>query len=232
MTQGRSRSQSRAPREQACRGAAPQSASGADGTRTKVAVGLTGGIGAGKSTALSLFRELGAVTISADEVVHRLYAKPKVSAALVGRFGPTVLDMRGDVDRSALAESVRGHPGGLRWLEKLTHPRVAEEIERSVREAPPGAVIVCEVPLLFESHHEGLFDLIITVEAGRERRKERSTHRFDPEVFSEFDSLQASTEQRLAGSDLAFFNDGDVEQLRTFVCEAYARAVRLIGEER
>ncbi len=127
---------------------------------------------------------------------------------------------------------MRGRRRELRWLEKLTHPRVAEEIERRISEAPPGAVVVCEVPLLFESGSEGLFDLIVTVEAGRENRRQRSIHRFDLAMFSELEELQASSEQRVAGSDLAFFNDGDVEQLRAFVREAYGRALGLLAEGR
>lgn len=203
-----------------------------EGGARAVAVGLTGGIGAGKSTALSLFRELGALTVSADEVVHHLYVQPEVRAQLAARFGSAVLDAHGAVDRRRLAEAVRGRRRELRWLEKLTHPRVAEEIERRIREAPPGVVIVCEVPLLFESRCEVWFDLIVTVEAGRESRRQRSSHRFDSAMFAEFEELQASSEQRVTGSDLAFFNDGDVGQLGTFVQEAYGRALGLLREGR
>ena len=69
----------------------------------------------------------------------------------------------------------------MRWLEKLTHPLVAEEIERRIGDAPAGTVVVCEVPLLFESGFERLFDLVVTVEAGGETRRRRSTHGFDVE---------------------------------------------------
>ncbi|MFH0917313.1 MAG: dephospho-CoA kinase, partial [bacterium] len=108
------------------------------------------------------------------------------------------------------------------------HPRVAGQIKRRIAEAAPGAVIVCEVPLLFESRCEVLFDLIVTVEAGRENRRRRSVHRFDLSMFSELEELQASSEQRVAGSDLAFFNDGEVEQLRAFVQGAHARALGML----
>lgn len=232
MIEGRSRSQSRVQRERPGREGARPARALRGGSRGVVALGLTGGIGAGKSTALSLFHELGALTVSADELVHGLYVQPELSAQLVARFGPTVLDAHGEVDRRRLAESVRGHRRELRWLERLIHPRVAGEIERSITEAPPGAVIVCEVPLLFESRCEALFDLIVTVEAGRENRRGRSIHRFDLSMFSELEELQASSEQRVAGSDLAFFNDGEVEQLRAFVQEAYARALGMLREGR
>ena len=197
-----------------------------------VAVGITGGIGAGKSTALAMFRQLGALTISADEVVHMLYARPEYRAQVAARFGPDVLDGQGGVDRSVLAKRVGGDAGALRWLEHLVHPGVAEEIERSIREAPRGSVVVCEVPLLFESGAERLFDLIVTVEAGRQNRRGRSTHRFGTALFSRLEELQFSSEERMAGSDLAYRNDGDVEQLREFVRGAYGQALELLREKR
>ncbi len=144
-----------------------------------VAIGLTGGIGAGKSTALAVFRELGALTISADELVHELYARPSVSAKIGARFGSGVLDAKGEVDRGRLAASVRGRRTDLGWLEDYIHPLVADEIERRIGDAPAGTVVVCEVPLLFESDLGRLFDLVVTVEADRETRRHRSTHDFD-----------------------------------------------------
>lgn len=199
--------------------------------RDVVVVGLTGGIGAGKSTALRLFRELGAVTVSADEVVHRLYRQRGVAAAVSEHFGPGVLDERGRVDRARLAEAVRGRPDELAWLEKLTHPRVAAGIERRIGRVPAGTVVVCEVPLLFEAGYEEMFDLIVTIEAGPENRRRRSVHGFGLEQFSEFERLQASSERRTAGSDMAFHNDGGLEDLRTFVGEAFARARSLLREQ-
>ncbi len=195
-----------------------------------VAVGLTGGIGAGKSTALAMFRELGAVTVSADELVHELYARPSVSAEIGARFGPGVLDAKGTVDRGRLAASVRGRGEELRWLEELIHPLVADEIERLIKDAPTGAVVVCEVPLLFESGFDRLFDVVVTIESDRDARRRRSIHDFDIDMFAELEGLQASSEERVAGSDLSFYNDGDVEHLRGFVRGALARALRLLEE--
>ena len=202
------------------------------GRHDVVAVGLTGAIGAGKSTALAMFGELGALAVSADEVVHALYLQPECTARLAARFGPAVLDARGEVDRKRLAKSVRGRSEELRWLETITHPRVAEEIERRVQEAPVGSVVVCEVPLLFESRYQDLFDLIVTIEAGRQNRRKRSVHLFDLDMFTELEGLQASSEQRVMGSHLAFFNDDDLDHLREFVRRAYERARELLQEGR
>jgi dephospho-CoA kinase len=191
------------------------------------AVGLTGGIGAGKSTALRFFAAEGATVVSADEVVHGLYQREDVRGALAGRFGPQIVSAGGEVDRRRLAEAVRGNPAELAWLESLTHPLVGEELRRVIRQAPAGAVVVCEVPLLFEADLQGLFDLVITVEARGEARRARSTHAFDLQLFGEFEALQATGERRVAGADLAFFNDGHVDHLRAFVRDAYARVLAM-----
>jgi dephospho-CoA kinase len=196
-----------------------------------VAVGLTGGIGAGKSTALAIFAELGALTLSADTVVHELYTGEDCKKALVERFGVDVLDAEGEIDRRRLAALVRGRPDQLQWLERLTHPLVRERIEAFVKGAPAGSVVVCEVPLLFESGLADAFDLVVTIEASAATRRGRSTHGFDPGLFDEFEGLQASTERRVAGSNLAFFNDDRIEHLRMFVHEALARAKALLPEE-
>jgi dephospho-CoA kinase len=194
-----------------------------------VAVGLTGGLGAGKTTALFMFRELGAVTLSADAIVHSLYLAPEIRAAMVERFGRAILDDNGEIDRGRLREAVRGDRAALQWLERLTHPRVGAAIERAIREAPPGAVVVCEVPLLFEAGLRDRFRLVLTVEASPGVRLARSADRFDKQGFSEFDSFQAGTERRVQGSDMVFYNDGALENMRAFVREAYARALALSG---
>ena len=197
-----------------------------------VAVGLTGGIGAGKTTALRFFAEAGALTLSADDVVHQLYTRADVKQALADYFGRDILDSRGEVGRRLVAEAIRGRPERLAWLEALTHPLVCEEMSRFISGAPAGSVVVCEVPLLFEAGMQGCFDLVVTIEAGGEHRRNRSVHDFDLEMFGEFEALQASSERRVDGSDLVFFNDGDVEHLRAFVRQAYERARLMAGEGR
>lgn len=193
-----------------------------------VAVGLTGGIGAGKSTALHLFADLGAMTLSADSLVHDFYRRPVVAEQVAGHFGPAVLDESGAVERSRLAQAVRGRPEELHWLEGLVHPWVAEEIDRTIQAAPEGTVLVCEVPLLFESRCERLFHLVVTVEAGAEVRRLRSVHGFGMKQFTELEGLQASQQRRVEGSDLIFYNDGGFDELAQFVGEAYERARGLL----
>jgi dephospho-CoA kinase len=198
--------------------------------RTDVAaVGLTGGIGAGKSTALRFFADDGALTLSADEVVHQIYGREDVRRAVAERFGVQVLAVGGEVDRRRLAEEVRGRQEQLAWLEALTHPLVEEEILRFIREAPSGAVVVCEVPLLFEAGMQDLFDLVVTVEARADVRRGRSTHSFDLDMFEELDALQASSERRIAEADLSFFNDSaSLGNLSRWVDVVFVRARTLV----
>lgn len=194
------------------------------GHRDFVAIGLTGGIGAGKSTALSMFADLGAMTVSADALVHDLYGRPEFVAQLVERFGPDVSNPEGGVDRRALACVAKDQPEALEWLEQLTHPLVKADMARVIMEAPPGSVVVCEVPLLLEAGFADLFDLLVTVEAGRDNRLIRSADRFDADVFDKFEGLQASTAERVAVSDVVLVNDGSPEQLRNLVGEVLERA--------
>lgn len=196
--------------------------------REVAAVGLAGGIGAGKSTALDLFADLGAITLSADGLVHELYARPLVAERVGCHFGSEVLDDLGVVNRMRLAEAVRGRPEELGWLETLVHPMVADEIERTIEAASAGTVVVCEVPLLFEAGYECLFDLVVTVEAGAEVRRLRSVHGFGLEQFAELEALQASQQRRVGGSDMVFFNDGGFDELAQFVSEAFQRACALL----
>src|SRR3954452_13518113 len=114
-------------------------------------VGLTGGLGAGKSTALEALERLGAATLANDAVVHELYGSDEVRDAVVERWGPEVAP-GGVVDRSAVASRAFASPDERAWLEELLWPRVGGRVaewreEISAREPPPAAAVV-ETPLL------------------------------------------------------------------------------------
>jgi dephospho-CoA kinase len=136
-------------------------------------VGLTGGIGAGKSEALAAFERAGAATLSTDRVAHDLLDRGDVRELLVGRWGQDVAP-GGKVDRDRVAEIVFEDPVELRWLESQTHPRVGEAVLEWRRRLDPDVeVAVVEVPLLFEASMEGVFDATVAVvadDAIRERR--------------------------------------------------------------
>ena len=187
-------------------------------------LGLTGGIGAGKSLALGVFAACGAATLSADEVVHRLYERPEVVAAVVERFGPPALDDRGGVDRAALGELAFAQAGGVAYLEGLIHPRVG--VERTAWQAeqvarrPPPPLLVCEVPLLFEVGLEDQFDAILVVTASEAVRRERVRAR--GQAFVARSARQIDEDEKVALADHAYVNDGPLDDLRAWVAERFA----------
>ncbi|HEY6397236.1 MAG TPA: dephospho-CoA kinase [Solirubrobacteraceae bacterium] len=178
-------------------------------------IGLTGGIGAGKSTALDALERLGAAVLSTDRVVHDLYEAADVRDSVIERFGESVARHEA-IDRSAVARLVFANPQDREWLESLLWPRVGEAMARwkeSVEGAkPPPRAAVVEVPLLFEAGLEGVFDATIAVITDEKRRRDRA----EPRAH---ESLQERTERQLSQAEKAqratyvVSNDGTTEQL-------------------
>jgi dephospho-CoA kinase len=178
-------------------------------------VGLTGGVGSGKSTALSALERLGAATLSTDAVVHDLYASDAVRDAVVERFGPSVAP-GGSVDRAALAARAFATPEDRAWLEGMLWPRVGERIaawraEQLARDPAPVALVV-EVPLLFEADMDGAFDATIAVVADEDVRAERAAGR-GHEAVDERVARQLPQEEKARRADHAVVNDGSIEEL-------------------
>jgi dephospho-CoA kinase len=178
-------------------------------------VGLTGGIGAGKSEALAALERLGAATLSSDAVVHELQATDAVRDELVARLGPDVAP-GGSVDRDAIAARVFESPEDRKWLEGYLWPKVGERIvawraELEERDEPPRAAIV-EVPLLFESGMEAAFDHTIAVTADDGLRAERIGVRGHTGVASR-EARQLSQDEKAQRADFAVRNDGTVAEL-------------------
>lgn len=202
--------------------------SAVDGRAT---VGLTGGLASGKSTALGMFADVGARVLSADAVVHDLYERPAVMSALRGLFGDRAFDRSGRTDRRALAHLTAGDEDALRALETLVHPLVGNEVRAFIAEGAPGSVTVCEVPLLVESGLRKMFDLVVSIEAPVEVRRERAASRMAPEIFESLDSRLAGEEARTGAADATYVNTGSLEDLAAFVSRIYKRAQALAEEE-
>jgi dephospho-CoA kinase len=187
-------------------------------------VGLTGGIGAGKSEVSRRFAELGAIVIDAD-LLAREVVGPGTSGLdeVVRHFGTGVLSRRGDLDRATLAARVFHDADERRVLESIIHPRVrtrAAEIERS---ADPDAVVVHAIPLLVETGQAGSFDVVIVVEASRVERLRRLVRdRAMPQQQAEsrIDS-QASAQQRVEAADVVIDNNGSLDELRAQVDQVW-----------
>ncbi len=178
-------------------------------------VGLTGGIGAGKSEALAALARLGAATISADEVVHALYDDPHVHAAVVARWGAEVAP-GGRVDRASVARRAFAAETDRAWLEELIWPRVGERIAEwraveSQREPPPRALVV-ETPLLFEAGLDRAYDATIAIVADEAVRAERAAAR-GHEALDERTARQLPQEEKARRATYAVENSGTLGQL-------------------
>jgi dephospho-CoA kinase len=179
-------------------------------------VGLTGGMGAGKSTALAALARLGAAVLSTDAVVHEIYAgDARLRDALAERWGAEVAP-GGAVDREAVARHAFADGGERAWLEGQLWPLVAERVgewivrERARRPAPRALVV--EVPLLFEAGMEGLYDATIAVIAREDVRAERAAARGHARE-KEREARQLSQAEKAQRATFAVCNDGTREEL-------------------
>lgn len=182
-----------------------------------VAVAITGGIGAGKSTALRAFAQHGAAVISSDEIVHQLLRDdPEVKRAVVERFGEEVLGPDGEIDRAKVGQIVFDDRPALAWLEQLLHPRVVARYlswreDLATLPSPP-KVCVTEVPLLYEVGGETRFDKVVVVTASPEVRISR---RIGP--LRERERRLLPEEEKAKRADFVYVNDGTLADLDEFV---------------
>jgi dephospho-CoA kinase len=188
-------------------------------------VGLTGGLGAGKSEALSALGELGAATLSTDAVVHELLGSDELRGIVVQRLGEDVAP-GGMLDRSLIAERVFGDEEAREWLEGELWPRVGRRVAEWKQEVdsldPPPRAAVVEVPLLFESGMDGVFDCTIAVVADEELRAERAGVRGHASV-TERAGRQLSQEEKARRADFEVRNEGTLQELRETLSRVLAR---------
>jgi len=167
---------------------------------------LTGGIGAGKSEALKAFERGGAAVRSSDQIVHGLIAgDPEVRAALEERFGTT--------DRTRIGAVVFADRAELEWLEQLLHPRVRREYASWIERLDDSVdVAVVEIPLLYETGGEALFDAVVVVTAPEETRRARAGGK-----VGERSGRLIPDEEKVRRADYAYVNDGSLAELEEFV---------------
>lgn len=182
-----------------------------------IAVAITGGIGAGKSTALAAFRRHGAATVSSDEIVHHLLATdPEVKRALVERFGEEILGPDGAPDRERLALRVFRDREALDFLERLLHPLVSREYlawrDQLARLPNPPRVCVTEVPLLYEVGAETRFDKVVVITAPAQLREARRGGRPDDR-----EARLLPDREKAKRADFVYVNTGTPEQLDAWV---------------
>jgi dephospho-CoA kinase len=187
-------------------------------------VALTGGIGAGKSLAAQYFSDLGARVVDADQLARVAIERGSEGFdEVILRFGEKIM-RDGDIDRKALAEIIFTDPQAKEDLEAIIHPRVRGLFLEVVADLKPDEILIYEIPLLAESGSAKNFDLVITVEADLEIRKDRLRKRgmFISEIERRL-AAQATREDRQALADFVIVNDGDEDGL--------LRAVENLWEE-
>ena len=180
-------------------------------------VGLTGGIGAGKSTVANLLAERGAVVLDADQVARDVVEPDQPAfAALVEEFGPDIVGSDGRLDRAAVAAKAFSTPEGKAALDAITHPAIHAEFGRRMLEAPPDAIVVMDVPLLVESKTaaERGYEVVIVVEAPEDIRLDRLEGRgLDRSDAAARMRAQATDEERRAVATHLLDNGADHDAL-------------------
>jgi dephospho-CoA kinase len=187
-------------------------------------VGLTGGLGAGKSTALDVLERLGAATLSTDAVVHELYAAPELRDAVVARWGDGVAP-GGVVDRAAVARHAFATPQERAWLEGQIWPLVAARIaawreDVGAREPSPPAAVV-ETPLLFEAGMDGIYDATVAVVADEAVRARRAAARGHVGVDARA-ARQLPQEEKARRATYTVHNSGTLEELEAELSDVLA----------
>ena len=187
-------------------------------------VAVTGPFACGKSTFVALLGDLGAETVSADEIVHDLLATDRDTIERVTeRFSREVRGEAG-IDRRALGKKVFGDPEALQDLENILHPRVRTETDRRA-EASEAELYVVEIPLLFEGGRSGMFDLTVAVTAPEERRRKWSEERgVDEEQRRTIEERQFSGEEKARRADFVVVNDAGLDKLREQAADLRERA--------
>ena len=179
-------------------------------------VGLTGGIGAGKSEALAAFERQGAATLSTDRVAHDLLDDEQVKAALVERWGEEIAP-GGSVDREKVGEIVFENRDELSWLESVTHPRVGAHVMEWRQGLDPDVeVAVVEVPLLFEAAMEGAFEATVAVVADDGIRDARLRERGQGGLEGR-EARQLDQEEKARRADHVIRNDASLDELESEV---------------
>jgi dephospho-CoA kinase len=189
-----------------------------------VRVGLTGGIGSGKSEVSRRLATLGAVVIDADAVAREV-VQPGTEglAEVVQAFGARVLEPDGGLDRAKLAEVVFGDPELRARLNAIVHPRVGARMTELESGAGPGAIVVHDVPLLAENNLAGRYEMVVVVDAPPGVQVERLVRDrgMTPEQARARMAAQASREQRLAVADIVIDNSGSLAELDRQVADLW-----------
>jgi dephospho-CoA kinase len=197
--------------------------------RPALVIGITGGIGSGKTTVANFFAALGVPVIDADELARKVVMPGQAAYdAIVQRFGTSILSKSGELDRRRLRERVFSDPESRGQLEEIVHPRVYAEIEKQLNSLTSIYAVVV-VPLLIESGGRSLVDRVLVVDASEDAQIERASQRDEttPDTIKQILAAQLDRQSRLAAADDVIENDGSAQSLELAVNAIHLRYLDL-----
>lgn len=185
-------------------------------------VGLTGGIGSGKSTVAGMFEHHGAAVVDADAIARQVVERGSpVLARLVEEFGADIVDEDGDLRREELARRAFATERGTRHLNEITHPAIRDRAEEALAAAEmssPSGIVIYEMPLLVETGQVSLVDVVIVVDVDEQTQIQRAVGRgLDESDVRARMGRQASRDERIAAADFVINNDDQIENTRVHV---------------
>ena len=195
------------------------------GTKTPYIIGLTGGIGSGKSTISSMFEELGAEVIDADKISNAIVQKDKpLYQEIVNHFGLNVLDEKQELNRPFLRKVIFNDPEEKAWLEALMHPAIKNEILRRIRQSK-STYIILSVPLLLESKNYDFVNRILVVDIPKSLQLERIRKRDNSptDLIEKIIDSQISRDERNKMADDIVLNDAPIEDIKKIVKQLHAQ---------
>lgn len=200
---------------------------------SKFVVGLTGGIGSGKTTVANLFAAEGVALVDADIVAREVVAPgSKGLEAIVTHFGAEILTPEGELDRAKLRQRIFSHPEEREWLNQLLHPMIRQEMLAQVEKAT-SAYVIMVVPLLFENGLDRLVNRTLVVDISPELQINRTVKRdnVDASQVNNIISSQCSRSEKLARADDIIDNQGEISSLKREVLALHQRYLQLSGTD-
>jgi len=202
-------------------------------TAKRYVVGLTGGIGSGKSVAAEIFRTCGVEVIDADALAREVVEPDQPALSdITTHFGSELLTAQGHLDRAALRKIVFSNPKHKSWLENLLHPLIAELLQRRLS-ATKSPYAILESPLLLETEQHKLVDRVIVIDVNEKIQIDRSVRRdgSDEEVIKSIIASQIDRAERIQNADDLVSNEESLEQLREKIEALHSKYLGMVTEK-
>jgi len=196
-------------------------------------IGLTGGVGSGKSTVAKMFQELGIDIIDTDVIAREVTTpESKSLVAIQSHFGRTILNSDNSLNRSALRNEIFNHPEKKEWLENLLHPVILDEAKKqTLKVSSPYCILI--IPLLFETQNLNLIDRILVVDTSKELQIERTMKRdgCSRDLVLKMIASQIPRQTRLKGANDIILNNDYFRQLQSQVLRLHEKLLKIADEK-